>query len=204
MFKLNATIIPGCFEIQPVVLADDRGRFVKVFHAEAFADLGLRTDFVEEYYSVSRHGVIRGLHFQSPPMDHDKVVFCVAGRVQDAVLDLRRGSPGFGHFHLLELTADRANMLYIPRGVAHGFCTLSDHATLVYKVSSLYSPMHDEGIRWDSAGIPWAVSKPVLSDRDLSHPPFECYRTPFAYHDNDRSSLNTEGLLGKSGGREPS
>jgi dTDP-4-dehydrorhamnose 3,5-epimerase len=181
MFSIRATGIPGCFEIQPRVLGDCRGRFVKIFHREAFAALGLETELVEEYFTESRRGVIRGLHFQTPPMDHIKVVFCVSGCVRDAVVDLRRGSPSFGCYELFELNAETANMVYIPKGLAHGFCTLSSSATLVYKTSTVYSPEHDAGVLWNSAGIPWSVTDPVLSDRDGSHPPLARYRSPFIY-----------------------
>jgi len=181
MFELIATAIPGCHEIRTRRLDDSRGRFVKIFNREAFATVGLATDFAEEYYSVSHRGVIRGLHFQTPPMDHAKLVYCVAGRVQDAVVDLRVGSPGQGRHLVVELSAEAGNMLYIPSGLAHGFCVLSESATLVYKVTSVYSPDHDAGIQWDSAGIPWAERKPILSGRDRSHPALADYSSPFVY-----------------------
>lgn len=181
LLDVRATSIPGCFEIHPRIFDDDRGCFVKVFHEEAFAACGLETVYAEEYYSVSRRGVIRGLHFQTPPMDHVKLVYCVAGRVQDAVVDLRVGSPSFGRYALFDLSAEAANMIYIPKGLAHGFCVLSDVATLVYKVSTVYSALHDAGVLWNSAGIPWAVTDPVLSERDRSHLPLEPYRSPFVY-----------------------
>lgn len=181
MFKLITTAIPGCVELQPRVHEDPRGRFVKTYHNRAFASLGLETELAEEYYSVSHRGVIRGLHFQVPPMDHAKIVYCVSGRVQDAVLDLRAGSPVYGHYALLELSASSGNILYVPRGVAHGFCVLSDTATLVYNVSSVYSPEHDGGIRWNSAGIPWAEANPSLSERDRAFPLFESFVSPFLF-----------------------
>lgn len=181
MFELIPTSIPGCTEIRPRIHRDARGRFVKVFHRQAFAAAGLNTEYPEEFYSVSCRGVIRGLHFQLPPMDHIKLVYCVAGEVQDAVLDLRQGSPAYGRYALIELSADVGNMVYIPRGLAHGFCTLSETATLVYKISSVYSPTHDCGVRWNSAGIPWAATEPVLSERDCTHPPFWTFRSPFDY-----------------------
>lgn len=181
LFELVATGLPGCFEIRPRMFDDDRGRFVKVFRRDVFAAAGLATDFAEEFYSVSRRGVIRGLHFQLPPMDHAKLVYCVAGRVQDAVVDLRVGSPTHGGHGVVELSADAGNMLYIPRGLAHGFCALSETAILVYKVTSVYSPEHDAGIRWDSAGIPWAVDVPILSARDYRHPKLADFVSPFIY-----------------------
>lgn len=179
LFRAQSTGIAGCLELLPVHRTDSRGRFVKIFHRDSFADLGLETNFPEEYYSLSRRGVLRGLHFQMPPAEHTKLVFCTQGRVQDAVLDLRTDSPTFRQHLVLELSAESANLLYIPAGLAHGFCVLSDWATMGYKVSSQYSPEHDAGIRWNSAGIDWAVSDPVLSSRDKSHVRLEDFESPF-------------------------
>ncbi|MDD5296583.1 MAG: dTDP-4-dehydrorhamnose 3,5-epimerase [Rhodocyclaceae bacterium] len=183
MFELRTSEIAGCFEIQPRILSDSRGRFVKVFHRDAFREFGLETDFDEEYYSVSRRGVVRGLHFQVPPKDHNKVVYCVQGEVFDVVLDLRIGSPTYGMVRSFELSADRANYIYIPSGLAHGFCVTSDVAVLVYKVSSVYSPEHDLGIRWDSVGVDWPVSVPMLSERDSGFMPFVNFESPFVYEE---------------------
>lgn len=181
ILDLVATVIPGCVELRPRILEDARGRFVKVFNSEAFADHGFETAFAEEYYSVSRRGVIRGLHFQLPPMEHVKLVYCVDGRVQDVVIDLRNGSPTQGKHIVVELSAQAGNMLYIPKGLAHGFCALSESATLVYKVTSGYSPAHDTGILWDSAGIRWAERDPILSVRDRSLPRLADFVSPFAF-----------------------
>lgn len=181
MFELVPTVIPGCIEMRSLVHRDARGCFVKVFHRQAFAAAGLNADYPEEFYSVSHRGVIRGLHFQWPPMDQAKLVYCVDGEVQDAVLDLRLGSPSYGRHALIELSAQAGNMVYIPRGLAHGFCVLSETATLVYKVSTMYSPTHDCGVLWNSAGIPWVATEPVLSERDCAHPPFEAVLSPFSY-----------------------
>jgi len=181
VFDLKPSKIAGCFELQPKVFEDVRGRFVKVFHDQAFTAQGLETDFAEEYYSVSYKNVIRGLHFQLPPMDHVKMVYCVEGEVLDAVVDLRVGSPTYGQYALFELNAGKANTIYIPKGMAHGFCALSAQAIMVYKVSSVYSPAHDAGVRWDSAGIPWPTTAAVLSDRDAALPTLEQFGSPFRY-----------------------
>lgn len=180
-FSLHPTGLPGCFELRPPRSDDERGRFVKIFNFDAFVELGLDTDFREEYYSSSRQGVIRGLHFQVPPAHHTKLVYCVEGTVQDVVVDLRAGSPSFGKHAIIELSADAANMVYIPAGLAHGFCVLSKQATLVYKVTSQYSAPCDQGILWDSAGIDWAVTSPILSARDKSHPRLQDFLTPFRF-----------------------
>lgn len=179
MFSVRPSKLAGCVELQPRVMDDARGRFVKVFHEEAFAQAGLATAFAEEYYSVSRQGVIRGLHFQLPPMDHVKMVYCVAGEVLDAVLDLRLGSPTYGEVALFSLSAEKANSIYIPKGMAHGFCALSPEAVMVYKVGSVYAPAHDAGILWSSAGIDWPVAQPILSERDTSFPALADFVSPF-------------------------
>lgn len=181
MLDIKASTISGCFELQPKVLHDARGKFVKVFHEQAFAAHGLETAFAEEYYSVSHRNVIRGLHFQLPPMDHVKLVYCVAGEVLDAVVDLRVGSATYGQYALFELSAAKANSIYIPKGMAHGFYTRSAQATMVYKVSTIYSPPHDEGVLWNSAAIPWPTSDAVLSARDEGFLPLDQFVSPFRY-----------------------
>lgn len=182
VFEKRSTIVPGCFELLPLVVSDARGTFVKTFNADAFAAVRLRTDWAEQYYSCSTKGALRGLHFQSPPHEHAKLVYCTAGEVLDAVLDLRRGSPAYGMHVCIRLSAARGNMLYLEAGLAHGFYTLSESATLVYNVTSMYAPGHDSGIRWDSAGIPWPDATPLLSDRDRALRALADFQSPFHYH----------------------
>ncbi|MCB1775852.1 MAG: dTDP-4-dehydrorhamnose 3,5-epimerase [Candidatus Competibacteraceae bacterium] len=180
-FQIRPTALPGCVELLPRRQQDERGGFVKVFHRDTFAQLGLETEYPEVYYSHSRQGVIRGLHFQLPPAHQAKLVFCTQGRVQDAVVDLRVGSPAYRQYVTLELSAVAANLIYIPPGLAHGFCVLSDWATLVYQVGSQYAPDLDAGVLWNSVGIPWATSQPIISDRDMSHPPLAEFASTFRY-----------------------
>jgi len=180
-FSVNATKMPGCFEIVPDIFTDERGLFVKTFHCDQFAALGFQTVFVEEYYSRSHKYVLRGLHFQTPPLDHTKLVCCLDGEVFDAVVDLRVGSPTYGCYQTFSLSAAKANMLYIPPGIAHGFAVMSDDALLLYKVTTVYSPEHDSGILWNSVGIPWPSSDPVISKRDKGFPPFAEFASPFTY-----------------------
>lgn len=181
MFRTVASRIPGCHEIQPRVAQDVRGRFVKVFHRGEFERLGFETVFAEEYYSLSKRNVIRGMHFQIPPADHVKVVYCVQGEVFDVVLDLRVGSPTYGQVDRFTLSADRGNYLYIPRGLAHGFCALSDIATLVYKVSTVYAPDQDCGIHWASIGVDWPTQSPIVSERDCAFPSLADFSSPFRH-----------------------
>ena len=181
--RIDHQRIPGLMELRPNVNRDERGSFVKTFSEQEFRKAGLEARFVEEYSSRSIRGVIRGLHFQIPPHDHAKVVFCLWGRVLDAVVDLRMGSPTYAGFATLELDEARSNGLYIPRGLAHGFYVLSSEAVLMYGTTTLHAPEFDKGIRWDSAGIPWPTANPVLSARDRSLPPMNKFQSPFLFQD---------------------
>lgn len=177
--KFNPTKMAGCFEILPRMSEDLRGRFVKPFQYSLMKAQGLDIDFREEFYSVSSKGVLRGLHFQTPPQDQVKVVYCVQGAAFDVLVDLRKNSQTFGQFECFELSAKRCNVLYLPRGIAHGFYAREDQTTLVYKVTSEYSPENDDGILWNSMNIPWPTLKPILSPRDETFPRFLDYKSPF-------------------------
>jgi dTDP-4-dehydrorhamnose 3,5-epimerase len=179
--KIIPSQISGCYEIFPHIHRDLRGAFIKTFHAPTFEEFGLCSLFLEEYYSISVKNVVRGLHFQLPPEDHVKLVYCISGVVKDVVVDLRLNSPTYGDHISIELSADTGNMVYIPKGMAHGFCGLSDHSTMVYKTSTIHSPEKDSGIRWNSLGISWPTSAPIVSDRDSSLIPFSMFKTPFTF-----------------------
>lgn len=179
MFKIEPSKLAGCYKFSPKVIGDMRGRFVKIFHGPSYAALGLETNFAEEYYSVSHKNVIRGLHFQVPPMDHVKMVYCLEGHALDVVLDLRVGSPTYGQFEMFELNSSNSSSIYIPKGMAHGFCALSENTTMVYKVSTAYSPAHDAGILWNSAGIQWPTTDVVMSKRDHGFPTLAQFESPF-------------------------
>ena len=181
--NLILTSLPGCFEIQPHIATDDRGTFVKTFHKPTFAKWNLETEFAEQFYSTSKQDVLRGLHFQLPPHDHAKLITCIVGKVLDVAVDLRKGSPTYTHYIMLELDAAKANMLYIPSGLAHGFFTLSPTATLLYNTTTAHSPVHDTGILWNSAKIPWPTKTktPILSPRDAAFLKLADFNTPFIF-----------------------
>ena len=180
MFECKKSKIEGCVELFPSVFEDNRGSFVKVFHKNYFQNFGLESNFVEEYYSHSFKNVIRGLHFQMPPEDHSKVVYCLAGSAFDVVVDLRRGSPTYGKTATFELNSKTANMVYIPKGMAHGFCSTSESTTMVYKTSTVYDPGCDAGILWNSIGIVWPTLSPIMSERDKSFSDFQSFDSPFS------------------------
>jgi len=175
------TNIPGCFEIHPDVLKDERGTFVKTFHQDIFGKHGLTTNFAEEYYSCSKKGVLRGFHFQLPPHDHVKMVYCVSGAIMDAIIDLRKGSPTYRQHAVFELSGEKANTLYLGKGIAHAFYVMSDFAIFMYKVTTVYAPEHDAGILWNSVDVPWPNEMPILSGRDKGFPPLSQFASPFIY-----------------------
>ncbi|HLP69629.1 MAG TPA: dTDP-4-dehydrorhamnose 3,5-epimerase [Rhizobium sp.] len=179
MFDVIKTSLAGVMVLKPVVRGDPRGRFVKTFHAGFFEEQGLRTDFVESYYSVSAKGVLRGMHFQLPPAQHAKLVYCCSGRIHDCVVDLRRDSASFGRHFDIELDADASTMLYIPEGCAHGFLSLTEDAMTVYNVTSVYDPASDSGILWSSFGFAWPHAAPLLSERDRTFVPLAEFKSPF-------------------------
>ena len=145
------TPFSGCYELQPIIRQDIRGSFIKTFHIEAFKELGLTTNFKEEFTTISFKNILRGLHFQIPPADCVKLVYCIFGKVMDVVIDLRKASPTYGKFHIIYLESNKCNMIYIPQGFAHGFYTLTNQAIMVYKQTSVYSPECDKGIHWNSS-----------------------------------------------------
>lgn len=181
MFEIRKTPIPGCLEIIPKIHSDARGTLIKTIHRGTFLNLGLPTDFQEQFYSTSGEGVLRGLHFQRPPHDHSKLVYCTEGEIFDAVVDLRVGSPTFGLHCATVISAENGVMLYAPPGLAHGFCVLGKRATIVYNVTTCHASEFDDGILWNSAGIDWPVKMPVLSKRDAALCPLDRFRSPFVF-----------------------
>lgn len=182
--RTEPTHLPGCLRIYSKCAADARGSFIKTFHADSFAAAGLRTDWRESYVSCSRRGVIRGMHFQTPPADHAKVVSCVEGEVLDVVLDLRRGSPTYRESRSFHLSAENGDGIYIPSGCAHGFLGLSELSRLLYQVTSVHAADQDCGIAWDSFGFDWGLEGPILSGRDEAHPRLDEFDPPFVFDAN--------------------
>lgn len=179
--ELTETSLPGCYLVLCDFTEDERGRFVKTFHDARFTELGLRTDWREEYYSVSARNVLRGMHFQIPPADHAKLAHCAAGEVLDVIVDLRVGSPSFGQCASFLLSAAGGDSVYIPSGMAHGFLSLREGSIVHYSVTSVYSREHDAGILWNSLTFDWPIDNPVVSGRDSRHPRLEDFRSPFIY-----------------------
>nr|WP_244507717.1 dTDP-4-dehydrorhamnose 3,5-epimerase family protein [Methylobacterium phyllostachyos] len=171
--------MPGVFSLRAPGGQDPRGSFHKLMHAPSLTGSGLRTDFSEIYSSTSRRDVIRGMHFQMPPHQHAKLVWCLTGTVTDVVLDLRRDSPSYKRAVAFELDGGTPTGVYIPEGCAHGFAVRSDEATLLYLVTSVHAPEADAGIAYDSFGFDWQIADPILSQRDRTHPRLDDFETPF-------------------------
>ncbi len=173
--------LAGCFWVQFPVAHDHRGHFVKTIQRSVFEARGLEGDFRECFYSTSLANVLRGMHFQTPPSDHAKLVYCTAGAIFDVALDIRVGSPTYGKHEVYELSSNASNAVYLPRGIAHGFYVREAPAVMVYHVSSEHDPLHDKGIRWDSFGAAWPTDNPVVSTRDMGFPGLQEFESPFVY-----------------------
>lgn len=158
---------------------DARGSFVKSFSETQLANAGI--DFVlrESYFSFSKKDVVRGMHFQLPPHQHSKVVFCPVGTILDVIVDLRKDSPTYLQCMAHELSAENKKAIFIPEGFAHGFKSLTDGALTYYLVSSEYNKEHDTGIRYDSIGFDWGIKEPVISARDMSFVSLGDFQSPF-------------------------
>lgn len=181
MVDIRKTEIPGVYIIFPDIFQDERGRFVKHLNRGLLKERGLDFRIAEGYYSLSRKRVLRGIHFQIPPHEHFKTVFCPFGKILDVIVDLRKGSPSYGRVFSVEIDPERAGMLYLPPGIGHGFYTLTDEAIVMYNVSSAHQPGSDSGILWSSIDMEWPDTVPVISERDKDLVPFEQFRTPFIY-----------------------
>jgi dTDP-4-dehydrorhamnose 3,5-epimerase len=179
-------ILPGCRMLCPRVLGDERGSFTKTFVENEYRSLGLPTLFVEEYFTRSTAGVIRGLHFQLPPYEYAKLVACIYGKMKDVILDLRVGSPQYGQAQAIELDANAGQLLYLPAGIAHGFLSHTE-VIVSYKVTARYVPTADSGIRWDSLPLEWGVEHPILSARDRSFPALSEFVSPFVYQPSEKN-----------------
>ncbi len=160
-------------------MRDDRGDFHKTVYAPFFEQHGLCWSFAEQFYSVSKKDVIRGLHFQKPPYDHVKLIHCSAGRAVDVLLDLRPQSSTYGQCTDVKIEAHDGRSIYIPKGIAHGFHALADNTTIHYSVSTSYEPSADQGILWNSIPYDWGVMNPILSNRDETFPKLKDFKSPF-------------------------
>ncbi len=159
--------------IDAKAFADERGFFAEMYKRSEFLNQGVSPAFVQDNWSHSTCGVLRGLHYQKRPAAQAKLVSVIRGEIFDVAADIRKGSPTYGHWVGAILSDSNHHMLYVPEGFAHGFCVLSDEADVWYKVSSEYSRDHERGIIWNDPeiGIRWPIQEPLISPRDAQYPP---------------------------------
>jgi dTDP-4-dehydrorhamnose 3,5-epimerase len=179
MWQFHSLPLKDAFLIDMPAFNDERGDFVKTFHHTTMIGAGINFPLLESYFSHSKKDVIRGMHFQTPPHHHAKIVFCPQGAILDVIVDLRKNSPTYGKYYAHELSAENHKGYYIPEGFAHGFKALVDDAITYYLVTSEYSKEHDTGILYNSFDYYWGIADPIISDRDLSFPRLDELVSPF-------------------------
>jgi dTDP-4-dehydrorhamnose 3,5-epimerase len=169
--EVSATDLPEVLLVQPRVFHDRRGHFFEIYQHERYSQSGVVGHFVQDNVSFSKRDVLRGLHYQAGQAQ-DKLVVVLNGRIFDVAVDIRRGSSTFGQWVSAVLSSDEYTQIFIPKGFAHGFCVLSDSATVLYKCTDYYSPSQERGIRWDcpTLNVSWPISTPIVSDKDLTLP----------------------------------
>ena len=179
--RIVETKISGLKILEPRVFEDSRGKFIKTFNDDFFKEHGLDIEIKESYYSISHKDVFRGMHFQTPPYDHLKLVYVPYGKIIDVVLDIRKNSPTYGESFEVELSSENAKILIIPKGLAHGFKSLEDNTNVTYMQTSGYSPEYDAGIKFDSFGYDWDLIEAKMSERDLGFEGFDTFDSSFIY-----------------------
>lgn len=188
--QVDQTALPGVIELTPKRFGDSRGFFSEVYNTATAAAAGVTVTFVQDNHSLSREkGVIRGLHYQAPPRAQDKLVRVGAGRIVDVAVDIRKGSPTYGKWVAVELSAEKGNQLFVPKGFLHGFATLEPNCEVLYKCSDTYSPECDGGVRFDDTdiGVDWGVKtdEAIVSDKDANAPLFKDFDSPFEFEGAD-------------------
>lgn len=171
--KVTETSLPGVFVIEPDVFGDSRGWFMESWSAKKLAAFGITDEWVQDNHSFSAEkGILRGLHYQLNPCCQAKIVRATRGAIFDVAVDIRKGSPNFGKWTGVELSAENYKQLYIPRGFAHGFITLTADVEVQYKADNYYAPECDGNIRWDDPdiGVQWPMQPTILSDKDAKAP----------------------------------
>ena len=184
-FNFIQTKIKDLYIIEPKVFGDDRGYFMETYNKKAFEEAGLDMVFVQDNESKSKKGVLRGMHFQTK-FTQGKLVRCTQGEVYDVAVDLRKGSPTYGQWEGVLLSAENKRQFYVPEGFAHGFLVLSDEAVFNYKCTNLYAPEYDGGLLWNDpdVGIEWpleGIDEIILSEKDKKQPTLKELDLPFEY-----------------------
>ena len=181
---IEPTYLPDVLILTPRRFGDARGWFSETWSADRMAKAGLDLPWVQDNHSFSAaKGTLRGLHYQSPPRAQDKLVRCSHGAILDVAVDIRSGSPGYGKWVGVELSAENGRQLFVPKGFLHGFVTLTAMTEVQYKCTDIYSPDHDGAVRWDdpAIGVDWGTLAPVLSDKDAGAPLLAGIGQPFRW-----------------------
>ncbi|WP_091013152.1 MULTISPECIES: dTDP-4-dehydrorhamnose 3,5-epimerase [Paenibacillus] len=174
--KVTSSKLHDAVLLEPIVHGDNRGFFMESYNEQVMLQKGLNYQFIQDNQSLSAQpGVLRGLHYQLDPRDQTKLIRVIAGAIYDVILDIRKESPTYGHWEAFILSEYNYRQLLVPKGFAHGFCTLVPNTQVLYKVDEYYSPEHDRGILWNdpSLGIDWPTSNPILSEKDTKQPLFK-------------------------------
>lgn len=182
--KMIKTKFDDAFLIETKVFGDNRGFFTESYNKKLFEEHGLNFNFVQDNHSLSvETGTLRGLHYQLNPMAQTKLVRVLSGAIYDVIVDLRKGSPTYGEWEGFILSEDNKRQLLVPKGFAHGFCTIVPNTQVFYKVDEYYSPDHDRGIIWNDQdlGIKWPTDEPILSQKDQNNPSFSEAENNFIY-----------------------
>lgn len=182
--NLIKTKLKDAYILEPKVFGDHRGFFMETYNAKLLDEQGFSFNFVQDNHALSKESsVLRGLHYQLEPFAQTKIVRVTKGAVYDVILDIREGSPTYGQWEGFILSEDNKRQLLVPRGFAHGYCTLVENTEFLYKVDNYYSPDHDRGIAWDDPelNINWPTSNPILSDKDTKHPNLKDLKRQFIY-----------------------
>lgn len=177
--SIRETSIAGCYLVERTALRDGPRTIHDLYDNAALRQVGIDFEIHEVLLSSSAKKVLRGLHFQTPPHGTAKLVACLSGEVFDAVVDLRPKSPTYLKIFTTRLSGNGNTMIYIPEGLAHGFYAYEDNSTILYMTSGVFSPKHDSGIHWNSAGIAWPDTDPIISERDQNLVRLEEFENPF-------------------------
>ena len=184
--KIESTDAEGVNILKPEIFTDGRGFFFESYNKEKMERLGIFLDLCQDNHSMSTEvGTIRGLHYQINPMAMTKIIRVIRGEILDVLVDIRRGSPQYGSWFSFVLSSENKKQLIVPRGFAHGFCTLAPNTEVLYKVDKHYSPEHDRGIKWNDPeiGIEWPTDDAIISEKDLGNPLMADAENNFVYGD---------------------
>ena len=182
--KVIAEPLPGLKLIQPRIFEDPRGYFYESYNKDAFKNIGIDVDYLQDNQSLSQKGVLRGLHFQNEPFAQGKLVRVIKGSVLDVAVDIRKGSPTYGQHYTVELNEENKLIFWVPTGFAHGFATLKDDTIFSYKCTNVYDKASEGGIMWNDPDldIDWKTSNPVLSEKDKINENFKNFKSKFEYN----------------------